>query len=235
LPPTYTVVYEIFEASGDDLRRAIKEGVVTPDMTRGDLDAWIAEKGGSAKEVENNDRIIATLKVTPDFDREKEGKLQQALDELKAQFGFAVQRPRDLDVDALTRAARKVDDEIRKGARLHIRKLKSAKLAAQRHLTPAIRKSVWKYDDEEIEIASDATWERVQGVLDKVGAGDQFQRLLDQALWIQGVSEATVREHRRVNHEEAMKELEEIIAQGRAAKHLRGGSTGKHYDFSDWK
>jgi hypothetical protein len=134
----------------------------------------------------------------------------------------------------LTRAARKVDDDIRKGARRHIQRLKSAKLATNRHLTPAIRKTLWQYDDEEIEIETDATWERVQGVLEKVGAGDQFQRLLDEALRIQGVSETTVREHRKASHEQATKDLEESKAKIRGAK-PRGADKYKPSHFADWK
>lgn len=52
-----------------------------------------------------------------------------------------MQRPRDLELEAEGRMMRKIDDYIRKGARLYIRKMKAAKLAGRRHLTPASQKT----------------------------------------------------------------------------------------------
>jgi len=213
LPPNYTVVYEIAKLSADDVRLAISEGVISPSMTRSDFDAWVVGRKAGEPEESEKDRVIATIRVPANFDEEKEGELHEALEKLRSEFGIAVQRRRDVELEALNRIARKVDDYIRNGARIYIRKLKSATLASEPHMTSTLRKKLWNYGDEELEISVDATWERVQEVLNRVEAGDQFDRLRDEALRLHGVSEKTVREHPTVNHEEAMKELEEIVTQ----------------------
>ena len=46
LPPNYSIVYEVAKLPDDDLRVALKEGIISPRMTRGDLDAWIGKRSG---------------------------------------------------------------------------------------------------------------------------------------------------------------------------------------------
>ena len=235
LPPTYTVVYEIAKLSEEDVRLAISEGIISPSMTRSDFDAWVAkQKAGSSEQESEKDRIIATIRVPANFDEDKEGELQVALEKLKSDFEIDVQRPRDVELDALMRITRKVDDYIRTGARLFIRKLKSTKLASEPHLTAIRRKELWNFNDDELEISTDATWEQLQEVLDKVGAGDQFERLRDEALRLHGVSEETVKEHRVVNHDQAMKELEEIVTQFQERHKGKLAWKSKTTDFSDF-
>ena len=74
------------------------------------------------------------------------------MEKLRQEFGIAVERPRDPEAEAYNRMVREVDEYIRKGARLYIRKLKAARFAGKRHLTPAIRKRLWNFGDDEIEI-----------------------------------------------------------------------------------
>jgi len=235
LPPTYTVVYEIAKLSEQDVRLAISEGVISLSMTRSDFDAWVAkQKGGGSEQESEEDRIIATIRVPANFDEGREGELHVALEKLKSDFEIAVQRPRDVGLDALTRITRKVDDHIRTGARLFIRRLRSTKLASEPHATATRRKELWNFNDEELEISVDATWEQVQEVLNKVGAGDQFERLRDEALRLHGVSEETVREHRVVNQEQAMKELNEIVTQFQERHKGKLAWKSKDSDFSDF-
>ena len=237
LPPNYSIVYRVAKLSAQDLDQAIKDGIIAPAMTRAELDAWIAEREGRGTEgADKKERIIATLRVPSDYDDQKETRLEEALEKLRQEFGIAVERPRDPVAEAYNRMVREVDEYIRKGARLYIRKLKAARLAGQRHLTPAIRKRLWSYGDDEIEIPANATWEQVQYALDTVGSGDHFERLRDEAFRLHGVSEKAVKEHPEVNHEEAMKELWEIIAQDREMGRLSGGlGKRKPLDFSGFK
>lgn len=212
LPPNYSILYVIAKLSEKDLRQAIKDGIINPDMSRADLEEWVAEQSGNGKkDDEKIDRVIATLLVPSNFERETE--LQQAIDKLKGDFGLVVQRPRDLEVEAEGRMMRKIDDYIRKGARLYIRKMKAAKLAGRRHLTPSSRKRLWGYSDDEIEIRPDATWNDVHRVLDYVGSGDQFERLRDEALRLYGVSEKVVKKHDPTDETLTDEELHEMFAQ----------------------
>ena len=237
LPPNYSIVYRVAKLSAGDLDQAIKDGVIAPAMTRAELDDWIAEREGPSTEGgEDKERVIATLRVPSDYDSQKEAKLDKALEDLRQEFGIVVERQRDPETEALNRMLRNVDDYIRKGARQYIRKLKAANFAGKRHLTPAIRKRLWPFGDDETEIRPDATWEQVQYALDMVGSGDQFERLRDEAFRLHGVSAKAVKERPAVNHEEAMKELREIIAQDREMGRLRSGGLGKiKADFSGFK
>jgi hypothetical protein len=212
LPPNYSILYAIAKLSEKDLRQAMKDGIINPNMSRADLESWTAEQlGQSKKEEQEEKRVIATLLAPADFERDKE--LQQAIDKLRADFGLVVQLPRDLELEAESRMLRKIDDYIRKGARLYIRKLKSAKLANHRHLTPAVRKRLWNYSDDEIEIRPDATWDDVHNVLDYVGSGDQFERLRDEALRLHGVSEKVVKKHAPTEQTLTDEEIEEMFVQ----------------------
>ena len=227
LPPNYSILYAIAKLSEKDLRQAIKDGIISPNMSRADLEDWVAEQSGKGKkDDEKVDRVIATLLVPSNFARETE--LQQAIDKLKGDFGLVVQRPRDLDLEAEGRMMRKIDDYIRKGARNYIRKMKAAKLAGRRHLTPSSRKRLWGYSDDEIEIRPDATWNDVHGVLDYVGSGDQFERLRDEALRLYGVSEKAVKEHPHNSEIEVQELLQAIHEQ--SVKDRKG----KRPDFSGW-
>ncbi len=70
-----------------------------------------------------------------------------------------------------------------------------------------MQRQFWPYSEEDIEISSDANWERIEEVLTKIGKRDQFARLRDEALRIHGVSEETIRKHRQLKHDEAMEAL----------------------------
>lgn len=210
LPPNYTVVYELAKLSEEDLGVAIRDKVVNPNMTRGELDAWLSERKGNSPEA-TKERVIATVCVPSDFDEKKEAMLEAALDALRTEFGIEVRRPRDQELDALNSMARKIDDYIRKGARRYIRSLKAKKLGGKRHLSPAARKQLWSYSQDEVEIRPDASWEEVQCALDTVGAGDQFERLRDEAFRLHGVSEKTLKKHPPVNQAAGREDLREVV------------------------
>jgi hypothetical protein len=44
LPPHYTIVYEITKLESDELRLAIDEGVIRPEMKRAELQKWLAQR-----------------------------------------------------------------------------------------------------------------------------------------------------------------------------------------------
>jgi hypothetical protein len=44
LPPHYTVVYEITKLESDELRLAIDEGIIRPEMKRAELQKWLAQR-----------------------------------------------------------------------------------------------------------------------------------------------------------------------------------------------
>jgi hypothetical protein len=226
LPPNYSILYDIAKLPEKDLRQAIKDGIINPNMSRADLEAWAAEQRGEGKEEgDGEDRVIATLLVPADFERDAE--LRDAIDNLKLEFGLVVRQPRDLVLEAESRMMRKIDDYIRKGARLYIRKMKAEKLAGRRHLTPASRKQLWGYTDDELEIRPDATWDDVQKVLDDVGSGDQFERLRDEALRLHGVSYKAVKDHPHITSKAEVEELLKALHDQAARDH-----EGKNLDFS---
>jgi hypothetical protein len=73
LPPNYSILYDIAKLSERDLGQAIKDGIINPNMSRADLEAWAAEQRGEGKEEgDGEDRVIATLLVPSDFERDTE-------------------------------------------------------------------------------------------------------------------------------------------------------------------
>lgn len=124
----------------------MKERVVNPNMTRADLERWVAERKGEGQDSEDEKekyRLFATLRAPSNWGKDREEELEVALDELMKKFGIALQRPRNLESDAMMRIVRKVNDHIRKGARQYIRSLKSARLGDRSNLSTSDRKTLW--------------------------------------------------------------------------------------------
>ena len=70
-----------------------------------------------------------------------------------------------------------VNDYIRKHARQFMKDLKTRKLnGAGLKLSATDKKKLWAYADDEVEIAPDASWDRVQSVLEYVGNAASTQR-----------------------------------------------------------
>lgn len=232
LPPSYTILYEVAKLSEEDLKLAIKERVINPNMTRADLERWVAERKGEAHSEDEGEkyRLFATLRAPSSLGKEREEELEIALDELMKKFGIAVQRPRNLESDVMMRIVRKVNDHIRKGARQYIRYLRSARLGDRSNLSASDRKTLWGYSDDDLKIDDNATWDRIEDVLELVGASDQFERLRDEALRLHGVSENTVRAHRDITEEQAMAEIEAIVKGLQA----RDTYSPRLEDFSDF-
>ena len=221
LPPSYSIIYSVSKLSPAELEAAINEKIVVPSMSRADLDAWKAERAGkeTTQSPKEKVHVIGTLQVPSDYDGKREAELETALDELRAKFGFTLERPRDLYAEALDRMSRQIDDYIRKGARRYIRQLKARRMKSlPKYITARERKKRWGFAEDETEIRDDATWEEVRAVLDFIGNGDEFERLRDEALRLHDVPEKYVREHPAEDSEEAMNSVREALAQIRKSK-----------------
>ena len=218
LPPNYTIVYEVAKLPESDLQVAIKEGVITPKMSRGDLDAWLERRAGKVPTSESEHaKIIATVEVPSDYDPKKQALLEKALEKLRLQFGFSLERPRDPEEMAYNRMAARVDDHIRKEARRFIHTLKTSRIQSAGRISAAERKSLWPFTDDELAIAPDATWDQVKAALELVGNADEFERLRDEALRLCGVPEERVSDHPIIDHDEAMVEIRAAMQEARRA------------------
>jgi hypothetical protein len=82
LPPSYSIVYEVAKLNEGDLQVAVTEGVINPGMTRRDLDAWIGKNNPKmdASKDQIRPKVIATVQVPPDYDVQKQGLLEKALE-----------------------------------------------------------------------------------------------------------------------------------------------------------
>ena len=233
LPPNYTVVYEVAKLPESDLRTAIKEGVITPKMSRGDLDAWLERRTGKVPPSDSeHPKIIATVEVPADYDPKKQALLEKALDKLRLQFGFSLERPRDPEEMAFNRMAARVDDHIRKEARRFIHTLKTSRVQAAGKISATERKNIWPFTDDELAIAPDATWDQVKAALELVGNADEFERLRDEALRLCGVPEERVSDHAIIDHDEAMAEIRAAMQEARRAhgsgQHVGASSVTTH-------
>jgi hypothetical protein len=174
--------------------------------------------------------VLATLRVPLDYDAEKQMLLQKALEDLRAKFGFDLDQPKDPQTEEAMKVLHRIDTHIRKHARKFIGELRSGKLAGASKLSAAEQRKLWPHSEQDVEIADDATWDGVEAVLAKVGAGDQFERLRDEALRLNGVGEDFVREHRNLDHEQAMQEVRRTVSKfnGRFAGKGHASSAAAH-------
>jgi hypothetical protein len=201
-------------------------------MSRADLASWVAEREGRKPDAESDTapRVLATLRVPLDYDAEKQMLLQKALEDLRAKFGFDLDQPKDPQTEEAMKVLHRIDTHIRKHARKFIGELRSGKLAGASKLSAAEQRKLWPHSEQDVEIADDATWDGVEAVLAKVGAGDQFERLRDEALRLNGVGEDFVREHRNLDHEQAMQEVRRTVSKlnGRLAGKGHANSAAAH-------
>ena len=163
-------------------------------------------------------KIIATVEVSSDYDPKKQALLEKALEKLRVQFGFSLERPRDPEEMAFNRMAARVDDHIRKEARRFIHTLKTSRIQSAGKISAAERKNIWPFSDDELAIAPDATWEQVKAALELVGNADEFERLRDEALRLCGVPEERVSDHPMIDHDEAMAEIRAAMQEARRAR-----------------
>jgi hypothetical protein len=232
LPSSYSIVYELARLNATQLDAAVKDGVISPSMSRADLASWVAEREGRKPDAESDTapRVLATLRVPLDYDAEKQMLLQKALEDLRAKFGFDLDQPKDPQTEEAMKVLHRIDTHIRKHARKFIGELRSGKLAGASKLSAAEQRKLWPHSEQDVEIADDATWDGVEAVLAKVGAGDQFERLRDEALRLNGVGEDFVREHRNLDHEQAMQEVRRTVSKfnGRFAGKGHASSAAAH-------
>ena len=209
LPPSYSIVYEVAKLNEGDLQVAITEGVINPGMTRRDLDAWIGKNNPKmdASKDQIRPKVIATVQVPPDYDVQKQGLLEKALEKLRAQFGFSLERPRDPETAALNRMVERMNDYIRREARRYINTVKTRRFQDAGKVSAAEKKKLWPFAEDETAIAPDASWDQVEAALDIIGNGDQFTRIRDEALRLYGVPEDVVSTHPLDDPEEVMKEF----------------------------
>ena len=156
--------------------------------------------------------------MPPDYDAKKQALLEKALDKLRAQFGFSLERPRDLEEIAFNRMTSRVDDHIRKSAKRFIASLKTSRVQSAGKVSAAERKRLWPFSDDQIAISPEATWEQVKATLELVGNGDEFERLRDEALRFYGVPEERVSDHPIIDHDEAMAEIRSVMQEARRSR-----------------
>jgi hypothetical protein len=212
LPPSYSIVYEVAKLKEADLQVAIKDGVINPGMSRSDLSAWLGKQHPNTSKADDQRRpkIIATVQIPSDYDIQQLPLLEKALDKLRSQYGCELARPRDPEAEAYNRMFARMNDYIRKEAKRFIAALKARRLQGFGKLSPAEKKKLWPFEDDEIAIAADAGWDDVKAALDVVGNADQFERIRDEALRLYDVPENVVSTHPPEKPEDVVEQLREV-------------------------
>lgn len=212
LPPSYSIVYEVAKLKEADLQIAIKDGVINPGMSRSDLSAWLGKQHPNCSKADDQRRpkIIATVQIPSDYDIQQLPLLEKALDKLRSQYGCQLARPRDPEAEAYNRMFARMNDYIRKEAKRFIAALKARRLQGFGKLSPAEKKKLWPFEDDEIAIAADAGWDDVKAALDVVGNADQFERIRDEALRLYDVPESVVSTHPPERPEDVVEQLREV-------------------------
>jgi len=237
LPPSYSIVYEVAKLNEGDLQVAVTEGVINPGMTRRDLDAWIGRNNPKmdASKDQIRPKVIATVQVPPDYDVQKQGLLEKALEKLRAQFGFSLERPRDPETAALNRMVERMNDYIRREARRYINTVRTRRFQDAGKVSAAEKKKLWPFAEDETAIAPDASWDQVEAALDIIGNGDQFPRIREEALRLYGVPEAVVSTQPLDDPEEVMKEMRAALQEVRKSRGTFSQRKHRAADFAGIK
>jgi hypothetical protein len=177
LPPARTTLYELTDLAEEEIRRGIDEGVLHPGATRQAVLTWIRLlKGKSAPA--NDNQIVLRIVRPADFTAEKEDKLTGELMQVLERNGCRLSGTESQTQAAAIKAR---GEYLRSTTRAHIAAEKLRRQKEQQQLPKAKRSKAWPFTQDQVKVSGDATETDCQQVLDFIGCGDEWQRILDEA------------------------------------------------------
>lgn len=177
LPPARTILYELTDLAEEEIRRGIDEGVLHPGATRQTVLTWIRTlKGKSAPA--NDNQIVLRIVRPADFTAEKEDKLNSELMQVLERNGCRLSGT-ESQTQAATEKAR--GEYLRSTTRAHILAEKLRRQKEQQHKPKAKRIKAWPYTQGQVKVSGEATAADCQQVLELVGCGDAWPKILDEA------------------------------------------------------
>jgi hypothetical protein len=207
LPPSYSIIYSVGQLEDDELKAAVKDGIITPTLKRSDLDDWMEKKKYREKRIKPPqlnlpDVLYAAIHLTDEPSPEQIERLDKMLDQIRIEFNAEIIRPRDRYAEAMGRWLRRVQQYLRRLARRIVLDSKKKALAqfrrrSRRRMTTQDRSRAWGFAWDETSIDDDADDERIRFVLDTIGrrpaaSGEQC----GQAPAVRATNDATKRRPR---------------------------------------
>jgi hypothetical protein len=176
LPPNYSIIYSIGQLDDKELKAAIQEGVIAPDLKRTELAEWVKNNNPSSvnpnKLLTISEEFFAASRLPENISTQQIEQLNSILEKISSQFGAQIIRPRNTYGQRMQRWQDQVMKRMRRSARQIVRESK-------RRCNQKGRK--WGFHWDEVHIDEFADRDRIWEVLDTVGRSDEFLPLEHEA------------------------------------------------------
>ena len=106
LPPSYSIIYSVGQLEDDELKAAIKDGIVTPTLKRSELAEWLQSKERRANTIKPRksnlpDVFSCRNSSTHQPSPKQIERLDAMLDQIRSEFNAERIRPRDRYAEAM--------------------------------------------------------------------------------------------------------------------------------------
>jgi len=177
LPPSRTTLYDLTDLNEEEIKRGIDEGDLSPSTTRQAVQSWISVlKGKSAPA--NDNQIVLRIIGPADFTAEKEDKLNSELKQVLERNGCRLSGTESQTQAATVKARR---EYLRSTTRAHIAAEKLRRQKEQELKPKAKRTKAWPFTQDQVKVSGEATAADCRQVLDLIGCGNAWQKILDEA------------------------------------------------------
>jgi hypothetical protein len=183
LPPSRSTLHMLTQLEEKQFKAGIAEGIIYPNAPRQAVQAWINGIKGKASVANDNEGILRYRR--PDgFTDEQQASLDRVL--LEALGGFDC-KPTGTGSQAVAATQKARGEYLRSNTRAVIAAEKLRRRKEQGRKPKAQRSNPWPFSPEQVKIASASTPEDFQRILDLIGCGDEWQKILDDAARLYGV------------------------------------------------
>jgi hypothetical protein len=194
LPPHHTTLYELAHFSDSELAEAVESKIIHPAVTRSRLKAWIETRREPHRVDDHRSNAASnavrnpSLYIPPDMADDIREQFEEALKDLCESFGVDVVFPKyEAECRAEDRETerfnRRIDALLRLAGRKVVLETEKQRLEDRPADTTKDdwRRQRWPYTPEDIAIGRGADLFRVREVLDRIGMGDAFGTIQEDA------------------------------------------------------
>lgn len=177
LPAARTTLYLLTQLKEEEIKIGIAEGIITPNAPRQAIQNWISLRKGKSTSANDNQIVLRIIRPA-DFPAEREDNLNSELKQVLERNGCKL-KGTESQTQAATEKAR--SEYLRSTTRAHISAEKLRRQKEQQQKPKAKRSKAWPFTQEQVKVSGDATGKDCQQVLDLIGCGDAWQKILDEA------------------------------------------------------
>lgn len=170
LPPSFSVIYGIACLSLTKFDAAVSEGVISPKLTRANLERWKRGKPMCAEPSACDSVLYARIYASTGLNDQAEAALRLTL--------IAMIDAETIDVDWVQNERANIKF-VKEMQRCLVRSVRGRVSTLQKKLGKKFKER-WQYP-EELKVEKDATHEKLQEVLSLIGLEDEWERILRDA------------------------------------------------------